>query len=289
MNDTPNDTPPEPNDLAPGDGTEPIAGAPDTPASKPTPWLALGIGAMVVVAVVAVVLVMVMGGQSVSGDFAIAPQECPSDLPQGLRATMLDEDGKELGAGPMTIATVDGSCHVSFSFPVETADSYTMVFSAEGEEDTEITTFTHEDLEAMDWQITEESLRQVSEGARGDAQDKLAQSNLRNAAASADVYFTDDDTYAGFDAAAGADIEPSLQWVDGDDLSSTAPGAVGVAYADDNEVTLVAVSETGTGYCYAKVVTDAGSAPAGNYAMAEEGASSAITNAAACAALPLSW
>lgn len=43
---------------------------------------------------------------------------------------------------------------------------------------------------------------------------QVAQSSLRNAIAAAKTFYTDDDTYAGFDAAQAAMIEPSLNWVD---------------------------------------------------------------------------
>ena len=52
-------------------------------------------------------------------------------------------------------------------------------------------------------------------GARQRAQDRAAQSNLRNGIAAAKTFFTDGDMYTGFNAAAGAAIEPSLTWVDG--------------------------------------------------------------------------
>jgi type IV pilus assembly protein PilA len=52
-------------------------------------------------------------------------------------------------------------------------------------------------------------------GARERAQDRAAQSDLRNALAAAKTFFTDSDTYTAFDAAAGLAIEPSLGWVDG--------------------------------------------------------------------------
>ena len=52
-------------------------------------------------------------------------------------------------------------------------------------------------------------------GARSRAQDRAAQSNLRNGIAAAKTFFTDGDTYTGFDASAGHAIEPSLTWVDG--------------------------------------------------------------------------
>ncbi len=52
-------------------------------------------------------------------------------------------------------------------------------------------------------------------GARVRAQDRAAQSNLRNGIAAAKTFFTDGDTYTGFDSSAGTAIEPSLTWVDG--------------------------------------------------------------------------
>ena len=54
-------------------------------------------------------------------------------------------------------------------------------------------------------------------GARERAQDRAAQSNLRNAFAAADTCFTDDDSYTGFDAATAADVEASIEWEDVDD------------------------------------------------------------------------
>jgi len=49
-------------------------------------------------------------------------------------------------------------------------------------------------------------------GARKRAQDKAALSDLRNGVAAGKVFFTDGDTYFGFDATAAALIEPNLAW-----------------------------------------------------------------------------
>src|SRR3989442_14171459 len=49
-------------------------------------------------------------------------------------------------------------------------------------------------------------------GARKRAQDRAAQSNLRNAIAAAQTYFTDSDSYLSFNAPAAQAIEPSLTW-----------------------------------------------------------------------------
>jgi type IV pilus assembly protein PilA len=52
-------------------------------------------------------------------------------------------------------------------------------------------------------------------GLRRRAQDRAAQSNLRNGMTAAKAFYTDNETYTGFDAAAGDLIEPSLVWADG--------------------------------------------------------------------------
>ena len=51
-------------------------------------------------------------------------------------------------------------------------------------------------------------------GARERAQNRAAQSNLRNGIAAAKVYFTDGDTYVGFTETDGEALEPSLTWND---------------------------------------------------------------------------
>ena len=58
-------------------------------------------------------------------------------------------------------------------------------------------------------------------GARARAQDRAAQSDLRNGLAAAKTFFTDDDTYVGFDSSAADAIEPSLNWVDGAPTAGT--------------------------------------------------------------------
>src|SRR5713226_2476490 len=54
-------------------------------------------------------------------------------------------------------------------------------------------------------------------GARQRAQNRAAESNLRNGIAAAKTFYTDNDWYTGFTAAGGvaSGIEPSLTWVDG--------------------------------------------------------------------------
>lgn len=93
-------------------------------------------------------------------------------------------------------------------------------------------------------------------GARQRAQDRGAQSDLRNAMAAAKTYFTDGDTYNGFDSTDGEAIEPSLTWIA---LADPAVGQVAVGVVDgsdsnttaDDSVLMVAESASGTFFCIA--------------------------------------
>lgn len=64
-------------------------------------------------------------------------------------------------------------------------------------------------------------------GARNRANDKAAQSSLRNALAAAKTCFTDNDSYTGCDAGKLGGIETALNFVD-DPTTSTAPNMVSV-------------------------------------------------------------
>jgi type IV pilus assembly protein PilA len=92
-------------------------------------------------------------------------------------------------------------------------------------------------------------------GARTRSQDRAAQSNLRNAIAAADTYFTDDDTYLGFIVATGDAIEPSITWILG---TGVAVDESGIAVATANEITLVALSGSGAFFGIAKDVSATG-------------------------------
>jgi type IV pilus assembly protein PilA len=126
-------------------------------------------------------------------------------------------------------------------------------------------------------------------GARTRSQDRAAQSNLRSAIAAADTFFTDSDTYTGFDATAAALVEPSILWEDETDTSVVTVGSVGVALANDDEIVLVAQSASAKGYCIAKVVTGAGSTAAGQYQQGEDPAGTAVADASVCEGLALDW
>jgi len=103
-------------------------------------------------------------------------------------------------------------------------------------------------------------------GARTRAQDKAAQSNLRNGLAAADTYFTDDDTYDAFDATVAEAIEPSLTWdvaaaVGDVDTENT----VYITEIDDT-IVLNALSASGTSFCVAKDTSAGGGQNQGNVA-----------------------
>ena len=85
-------------------------------------------------------------------------------------------------------------------------------------------------------------------GARKRAQDRAAQSNLRNAIAAAKTFFTDNDIYTNFNAAAAAGIEPSLTWVDG---GAAAINEVHIKLASATQVVMTTLSGSTTPFCIA--------------------------------------
>jgi type IV pilus assembly protein PilA len=91
-------------------------------------------------------------------------------------------------------------------------------------------------------------------GLRRRAQDRAAQSNLRNGLTAGKAFYTDDETYVGFTAASGEPqaIEPSLTWVDGNpanagEVGITLPATVPVGQG----LVLNAVSASTTQFCIA--------------------------------------
>jgi len=94
-------------------------------------------------------------------------------------------------------------------------------------------------------------------GARQRAQDRGAQSNLRNGIAAAKTYYTDNETFVGFNATAADGIEPSLVWAGAADPPV---GTVAIVNADADSVLLVAESGSGTFFCIKDVTQPAASA-----------------------------
>jgi type IV pilus assembly protein PilA len=98
-------------------------------------------------------------------------------------------------------------------------------------------------------------------GLRRRAQDRAAQSNLRNGLTAGKAFYTDDETYAGFNAAAGEVIEPSLTWVNG--ATGPVPNVVGIKVPGTVEhLLLTAYSASGTYFC---ILDDVVGADAGTF------------------------
>ena len=77
-------------------------------------------------------------------------------------------------------------------------------------------------------------------GLRERAQDRAAQAELRDGLTAAKAFYTDDETYTGFDDAMAESIEPSLDWAGGEPDIETAA---------DDVVRLTEASESGTVFC----------------------------------------
>ncbi len=86
-------------------------------------------------------------------------------------------------------------------------------------------------------------------GARTRAQDKAAQSDLRNAMAAALTFYTDGDTFSGFSPATAVRIEPSIAWAG--DAKATRPGTVYIDRADKRIVIMTSRSASGAVFCIA--------------------------------------
>ncbi len=99
-------------------------------------------------------------------------------------------------------------------------------------------------------------------GARQRAQNRAAQSDLRNGLAAAKTFFTDSETYTGFDVSTASGIEPSLTWAVS---ATTVQGTVGIAVFDTTAPVIVGgaillqnQSASGNGYCVADTSTGPG-------------------------------
>jgi type IV pilus assembly protein PilA len=91
-------------------------------------------------------------------------------------------------------------------------------------------------------------------GARNRANDRAAQSDLRNALAAAKVHFTDDDTYTGFTEAVGEAIEPSLNFIPG---GANSQDGVHIGVVSATTVAMYTLSASDRGFCIADNSTTA--------------------------------
>jgi type IV pilus assembly protein PilA len=87
-------------------------------------------------------------------------------------------------------------------------------------------------------------------GMRKRAQDRAAQSNLRNAITAAKAFYTDADSYTGFNVTAAEAAEPSLFWQTG---ALTAPPPINQVQIDSETTAqvahFIARSNSGTFFC----------------------------------------
>jgi hypothetical protein len=138
---------------------------------------------------------------------------------------------------------------------------------------------------------TPEDVGPSADPQRVAAQDRAAQSDLRNALAAAKVYWTNDDTYSGFDSGCTAAantctnaeaIEPGIDWRS---EPSQGESIVAVTLASLEEVVLTAISQSGEEFCIADKVSGGGGTVRGK----GSGAASVATHAACEALGPEAW
>jgi type IV pilus assembly protein PilA len=89
-------------------------------------------------------------------------------------------------------------------------------------------------------------------GARSRAQDKQAQSNLRNALVTEDEFYTDNQAYSATNATMKA-LEPQLDW--GNAKADQAGVVATLDAANDQTVILSSTSVSGTVFCLGKVAS----------------------------------
>jgi type IV pilus assembly protein PilA len=83
-------------------------------------------------------------------------------------------------------------------------------------------------------------------GLRKRAQDRAAQSDLRNALTAAKAFYTDADSYTGFDATEGETTEPSLTW---NGAATSTAGVVSVRGVTASTVLVATESASGDLFC----------------------------------------
>jgi type IV pilus assembly protein PilA len=88
-------------------------------------------------------------------------------------------------------------------------------------------------------------------GARTRAQDRAAQTEIRNGYLAASTYYATSSTFTGFDVAAAQAVENGLNWVAGG--VAPAQGEIAIETAVGNSVLLIDLSKTGKYWCIAQV------------------------------------
>lgn len=115
-------------------------------------------------------------------------------------------------------------------------------------------------------------------GARERAQNRAAQSDLRNGMAAAKTFYSDDSTYTGFTVTVAQGIEPSLTWNDNDTIAQNEVEfeVLTTSVAGDS-IVLNALSASGDGFCI-------GDSPNGQVTGTVAGAALGAETIAACTA-----
>jgi type IV pilus assembly protein PilA len=117
-------------------------------------------------------------------------------------------------------------------------------------------------------------------GARTRAQDKAAESSLRNGLAAAKTVFTDTDSYSSFNTTSAAAAEPSLSWLTAGSALTAGNGGkqVAINVASASNLLLVALSDSGTYFGMA----DQGSGPGTTFCKGTAATAAVFASAAAC-------
>jgi type IV pilus assembly protein PilA len=87
-------------------------------------------------------------------------------------------------------------------------------------------------------------------GARTRAQNRAAQSDLRNALVAAKTLYTDDSSYAGADAAGLATVETSIVFVDGAPATDGSNVGIATAAAELSDTNWAAARQSQSGDCF---------------------------------------
>ncbi len=87
-------------------------------------------------------------------------------------------------------------------------------------------------------------------GARTRAENRAAQTDLRSGLVAANAYFTQGETYSGFDVTQAQAAEPQLAWIGG---GAPAVGEILIQVASGADLLLIELSKSGTYFCIGQV------------------------------------
>lgn len=87
-------------------------------------------------------------------------------------------------------------------------------------------------------------------GGRSRTENRAAQEDLRSGLVAAMAYYTQGETYSGFDVAEAQAAEPQLSWING---GIPAIGQISIQVASGSDLLLIGLSKSGTYFCIAQV------------------------------------